>query len=104
MNFHEAIPGTPVTINTDRDHWFDADKRQYMSYPAQMGYGSRLRVVEVVKVTKGGLIEVQVSPKHRMSFAPYHVDIWDSSLPKNQQWLLNDFYDRMIEMLSERDG
>lgn len=102
MKLNEAIPGTSVTINTYRDHWFDFDKRQYMSYPARRGYGSRLRVFEVVKVTKGGLIEVQVSPKHRVSFASCNVDIWDSSLLNNQQWLLNDFYDRMIEMLSDK--
>ncbi len=101
MNLKDAIPGTPVTINTYRDHWFEADNRKYMSYPARRGMNSALRVFEVVKVTKGGLIEVQVSPKHRVVFAPYNVDIWDSSSEINQQWLLNDFYDRMIEFLQE---
>lgn len=53
MNLNEAIPGTPVTINTYRDHWFDADNRKYMSYPARSGYNSQLRVCEIVKVTIG---------------------------------------------------
>lgn len=101
MKLSEAIPGTPVTINTGRDHWFDADSRKYMSYSARLGMSSALRVFEVVKVTKGGLIEVQVSPKHRVAFAPCNVDVWDSSLESNQQRLLNDFYDRMIELFEQ---
>lgn len=100
MKLVDALPGTLVTINTGGDHWCDCEARPYMSYPARSGgYDSALHVFELVKVTRGGSIEVQVTPKERMVFAPRNVDVWDSSLPENKKLVLNVFYDRMIEFL-----
>jgi hypothetical protein len=61
-------PGTPCTLNTDADLWFEADARPFIG-----------AACEVVKVCKSGLIQVRLMSDPRQVYSAPKRNVDDRS-------------------------
>lgn len=86
MNKSDVKPDLPVYITPYRDLMFDFDLRPFITT-----YGELPKIFPVIKWTKGGLIEIQVTPKQRIVVPPCNVELWDVNDPVNQVAVTENF-------------
>jgi hypothetical protein len=96
MKLTEALPGTLVTINSDRDLYFEHDRRSFITHIESEN--PILNVYEVIKVTKGGLIHIRLDEKRTDVFCPYNVDKWDN---ENDRWKALLVFNKLLKKLEE---
>ena len=95
MKREDVKPDLPVIITPYRDLMFMFDVKPFITtihdkYP---------KIFPVVKLTKGGMVEIQVEPKLRISVPPSNVDLWDVNDPLNQVVITETFIEMVQDFL-----
>lgn len=85
MHPTEIKPGMIVTINGSRDLMMNGPTQKFINNDGD------LRVHQVVHLTKGGLVHIQVSPKEYITVPASNVDFWDEEDYNNRVKVRDDF-------------
>ncbi len=86
MKITDIKPDLPVIITPFRDMMFDGDIKPFVTTSSSLP-----QIFPIVRLTKGGMVQIQVSPKLHISVPPSNVELWDVNNPINQITITENF-------------